>query len=95
MDTNTVEPGPIVLDLVPDIDTEIPQRGEFVPCDAMSKKIGPCRQRSYFFYLLNMGSLLSYCAHHAHEYHEKLDPISSRYFDYSDDLIENRLKGEA
>ena len=88
MDTQVAEPE-VTLDLVPDISVDIPQRGEFVPCDARN-----CRHRSYFFYLLNMGSLLSYCAHHAHEYHEKLDPMSSHYFDYSDDLIENRLKGE-
>lgn len=65
---------------------DIPQRGDFVPCDR-------CRHRSYYFYLLGDSSLLSYCYHHGNKYGENLLKVATLAADYSDDLKENRLQG--
>lgn len=73
-----------------DFSVEIPSRGTFVPCDQ-------CGLRSYGYYVLTTGdragSLLAFCAHHDHQNHDKLtEKYAAIHVDYSDDLIENRLK---
>jgi len=86
METTLVETDTIE-DVLPDVTLDIPQRGDFVPCDG-------CQHRSYFFYCLNDDTkILSYCYHHGNKYNENLLKVATLVADYSDDLKENRLKG--
>lgn len=64
-----------------EISVDIPQRGEFVPCDQ-------CGVWSYMFYVINDVQLLSYCAHHGNHHHAAITEKypGALFFDYSEDL---------
>lgn len=82
MEATLVEP----TEVLEETSVDIPQRGQFVPCDR-------CRHRSYRFYILKDASLLAYCYHHSNEYHDKIMVLEPTFIDYADDLKENRTQG--